>query len=277
MAGAGPDRAGRSAGGEGHSPGAGWKDGPGCGGAVEAATAATATPAASQGPARWLRGLIGVALLLLFVAVGRRLANELPAFTQWVDGLGPLAPLVFITGYALAVVAFVPGSVLTLAGGALFGFVEGVIYVYLAAVLGSTIAFLLARHGARAAVARRIEGDARFARIDRAIGEEGRRIVFLLRLSPVFPFNLLNYALGLTRVRLRDYLVASLGMLPGTTLYVYAGKLGGDVIAAAGGSGSGRSPAEWALLVVGLVATIVVTWRITRIARRALDEATATR
>ncbi|MBY0401286.1 VTT domain-containing protein, partial [Myxococcota bacterium] len=121
---------------------------------------------------------------------------------------------------------------------------------------------------------RRIEGDARFAAIDRAIGEEGRRIVFLLRLSPVFPFNLLNYALGLTRVRLADYLVASLGMLPGTALYVYAGKLGGDVVAAAAGAGAERGLADWALLAIGLAATVAVTLQITRIARRALDRAT---
>ena len=225
--------------------------------------------------ARWLHLAIGIAAVGLVVAFGRRLADALPVFTQWVEGLGALAPIAFIAGYALAVVAFVPGSVLTLAGGAIFGLVEGVIYVFVAAVLGSTIAFLLARHVARAAVARRIEGDVRFARIDRAIGAEGRRIVFLLRLSPVFPFSLLNYALGLTRVRLTDYLVASLGMLPGTMLYVYAGKLGGDVVAAAGGAGPGRSGAEWVMLGVGLAATVAVTWRITRIARQALDDATS--
>ena len=214
---------------------------------------------------------VGIALLVF----GRRAAAYLPLFANWVEGLGALGPLVFVVGYAVAVVAFVPGSLLTLAGGALFGLVEGVLYVFTAAVLGSTLAFLLARHVARAAVSRRIEGDARFRAIDRAVGEEGRKIVFLLRLSPVFPFNLLNYALGLTRVRLVDYLVASLGMLPGTILYVYAGKLGGDVAAAAGGFATERGPADWALLAVGLAATAVVTLRITRIARRALDEATA--
>lgn len=228
------------------------------------------------------RGLsLGRVILLLAVVVallvaGRRAVGLLPAFVAWVDGLGALGPLVFIAGYALAVVAFVPGSLLTLAGGALFGVVEGVCYVFAAAVLGSTVAFLLARGVARAVVARRIEGDLRFRAIDRAIGEEGRRIVLLLRLSPVFPFSLLNYALGLTRVRLVDYLVASVGMLPGTLLYVWAGKLGGDVAAAAGGAAPARGPAGWALLAIGLVATALVTLRITRIARAALAEATDT-
>ena len=181
----------------------------------------------------------------------------------------------FVAGYAAAVVGFVPGSLLTFAGGALFGVARGVLFVFTAAVLGSTAAFLIARHFARDAVARRIEGDARFRAIDRAVGEQGRRIVFLLRLSPVFPFSLLNYALGLTRVRLVDYLVASLGMLPGTLLYVSLGKAAGDVAAVAGGVRSERGLADWALLGVGLAATAIVTLLVTRIARRALDEATA--
>jgi uncharacterized membrane protein YdjX (TVP38/TMEM64 family) len=197
-----------------------------------------------------------------------------PAFAEWVEGLGVLGPVVFVLGYALAVVAFVPGSLLTLAAGAIFGVLKGTILVWIAAMLGSTGAFLVARYFARSAVERRIQGDPRFAAIDRAVGDQGRRIVFLLRLSPVFPFNLLNYALGLTRVRLLDYVVAGIGMLPGTLLYVYSGKVAGDVAAAAGGAAPARGPAEYALLGVGLLATIVVTTLVTRIARRALREAT---
>ena len=233
--------------------------------------------AAEAGP-RGRNALRVVGVVVLIVAAiffGRRVAALVPQFVTWVGGLGALGPVVFVVGYAAAVVGFVPGSLLTLAGGALFGVVHGVGYVFLAAVIGSTLSFLIARHLARKAVARRIEGDARFRAIDRAIGEQGRRIVFLLRLSPVFPFSLLNYALGLTRVRLVDYLIAALGMLPGTILYVYLGKLGGDVAAAAGGVRAERGVADWALLVVGLVATAAVTFLITRIARRALEEATA--
>ena len=233
----------------------------------------------SGNPASRGRALLRIALVIAVVALllvfGRSAAPYLPVFADWVEGLGALGPLVFVVGYAAAVVAFVPGSVLTLAGGALFGLFEGVLYVFTAAVLGSTASFLIARHFARDSIAKRIEGDARFAAIDRAVGEEGRKIVFLLRLSPVFPFNLLNYALGLTRVRLADYLVASIGMLPGTLLYVYLGKLAGDVAAAVGGAGRVRGWAEWTLLGVGLGATAVVTILITRIASRALTQATA--
>lgn len=232
----------------------------------------------SRGGARGanaLRGIVVVALVVAALFFGRRVAALLPQFATWVEGLGALGPAVFVAGYAAAVVGFVPGSLLTLAGGALFGVARGVVYVFAAAVLGSTVAFLIARHLAREAVARRIEGDARFRAIDRAIGEQGRRIVLLLRLSPVFPFSLLNYALGLTRVRLVDYLIAAVGMLPGTVLYVYLGKLGGDVAAVAGGARTERGLADWALLGVGLAATAAVTFLITRIARRALDEATA--
>ncbi len=106
------------------------------------------------------------------------------------------------------------------------------------------------------------------------MGDQGLKIMFLLRLSPGFPFNLLNYGLGLTQVSFRDYLVASLGMLPGTLLYVYYGKLAGDVAALAGGAAVEKDAAYYAVLVVGLVATVVVTTFVTRIARKALANAT---
>jgi uncharacterized membrane protein YdjX (TVP38/TMEM64 family) len=217
---------------------------------------------------------IGVAVLALLFVIGRAAGGYIPAFKEWVEGLGVLGPLVFIVGYALAVVAFAPASLLTLAAGAIFGIGAGTAYVFVAATLGSSLAFLVSRYLARHAVESRVEGNPRFAAIDRAVGEQGRRIVFLLRLSPVFPFNLLNYALGLTRVRFADYLVASLGMLPGTLLYVYSGKVGGDVAAAAGGANMERGFFEWAFIAVGLIATIAVTTMVTRIARKALAEAT---
>ena len=145
--------------------------------------------------------------------------------------------------------------------------------MFAAAVLGSSLAFLISRYLARAAIEHRLAGNQKFAAIDRAVGQQGRRIVFLLRLSPAFPFNLLNYALGLTSVRFADYLAASVGMLPGTLLYVYSGKAVGDVAALAGGAAPERGASDYALLGVGLLATAVVTVLVTRIARRALDEA----
>jgi uncharacterized membrane protein YdjX (TVP38/TMEM64 family) len=221
------------------------------------------------------KAILGVVALVALVYLGRSAGALLPEFAEWVEELGVLGPIAFIVGYAVAVVAFIPGSILTLAAGAIFGVAEGTLYVIVAATFGSILAFLLARHGARAAIERRIEGDGRFAAIDRAIGSEGLKIVFLLRLSPVFPFNLLNYALGLTRVRLLDYSIASIGMLPGTLLYVYTGKVAGDVAAVAGGSATERGPGDWFVLVLGLVATAVVTIYVTRIARNALSAATA--
>lgn len=215
--------------------------------------------------------LIGTALALL-VILGRQAAMYLPQFVAWVDSWGVWGPVVFVAGYVMATVAFVPGSILTLAAGAIFGLGKGVAIVFLAATLGSAAAFLVARYLARPAIERRLAGNTRFAAIDRAVGVQGRKIVFLLRLSPVFPFNLLNYALGLTKVRFLDFFIASAGMLPGTLLYVYYGKLAGDVAALAGGSAVAKGPEYYAVLVLGLVATIVVTTIVTRIARRALKE-----
>jgi uncharacterized membrane protein YdjX (TVP38/TMEM64 family) len=182
---------------------------------------------------------------------------------------------VFVVAYAAAVVAFVPASLLTLGAGAIFGVAEGVLYVFAAASLGACAAFLLSRYAARGLVEERLRGNASFAAIDRAVGDQGRKIVFLLRLSPVFPFNLLNYALGLTRVRFADYALACFGMLPGTLLYVYSGKLAGDVAALAGGAQAPRGAGYYAVLGLGLAATVAVTLVITRTAKRALAEQTS--
>jgi len=219
--------------------------------------------------------VLAVAVVAALVVAGRLAGGGLPRFTAWVNGLGVWGPVVFILGYAAAVVAFVPGSVLTLAAGAIFGLAQGTVYVFVAAVLGSAAAFLIARHIARGAVERRIARNPRFGAIDRAVAAEGRKIVFLLRLSPVFPFTLLNYVLGLTRVRFADYLVASLGMIPGTLLYVYYGKLAGDVATLAAGAPAPRGAAYWTVLALGLAATVAVTTVVTGAAGRALREATA--
>jgi len=217
---------------------------------------------------------LGIAAVVALVVLGRRLGAYVPQFALWVDRLGVWGPIVFIVGYAAATVAFVPGSILTLAAGAVFGLGKGVLYVFVAAVLGSSAAFLVSRHLARAVLEQRLMGNARFAAIDRAVSAQGRKIVFLLRLSPVFPFNLLNYALGLTNVRFIDYLVASVGMIPGTLLYVYYGKLAGDVAALAGGVAVRKGVAYYAVLVLGLTATVLVTALVTRTARRALHGVT---
>jgi uncharacterized membrane protein YdjX (TVP38/TMEM64 family) len=245
----------------------------GSSGVVESSAAARPAPRPrGRGLARALALALALAAL---VALGRAAGGAIPRFAQWVDGLGAWGPAVFVAGYVAAVVAFAPAWPLTVAAGAIFGVARGTLYAFVAASLGACLAFLLARHGARGLVERRIAGDARFAAIDRAIGQQGRRIVLLLRLSPAFPFNLLNYALGLTRVRFADYAAACVGMLPGTLAYVYSGSLLGDVAAAAGGAPPERGPAQQALFAAGLAATIAVTVVVTRLARRALAEATA--
>ena len=219
------------------------------------------------------RLLVGIVAITALLAVGRQVGVYLLQFAEWVDGLGWWGPLIFMAGYIGATVAFVPGSVLTLAAGAIFGLVNGMVYVFIAATIGAALAFLVARYVARQAIEDQIQDNARFAAIDRAVGREGLKIVLLLRLSPIFPFNLLNYALGLTGVRFTDYMIASIGMLPGTLLYIYSGKVAGDVAMLAGGA-SVRGAAYYTVVALGLVATVVVTTLVTRTARRALHEAT---
>lgn len=233
-----------------------------------------APPAPGRGTIPFAKIGIGLAALVALVLLGREAGGYVPRFAQWVDELGLWGPAVFVVGYAVAVVAFVPGSILTLAAGAIFGVMEGTVLVLVGATLGSTGAFVVSRYFARGAVARKVEGDRRFAAIDRAIEREGRRIVFLLRLSPIFPFNLLNYALGLTRVRLADYIVASFGMLPGTLLYVYSGKVAGELATLAGSGAEHRGAGYYTVIGMGFAATAIVTILVTRIARRALREAT---
>jgi uncharacterized membrane protein YdjX (TVP38/TMEM64 family) len=234
--------------------------------------------AASSPPAGSARGATKKALLALAVVValafgGQRLAQELRVVVAWIQELGPLAPIVFIGLYSLCTVAFVPGVVLTLSAGALFGLGLGTFYTFVAATVGSSLAFLVSRYAIRGAVERKLAANPRFAALDRAVARDGRRIVFLLRLSPVFPFNALNYALGATNVRFVDYVVASPGMLPVTLLYVYYGKLAGDVALAAGGLAPARGPEYYAVLGLGLAATVAAAAFVTRIARRALAQA----
>ncbi len=233
-----------------------------------------AAPAAGRGWRRAGRVALALAAVALLVAAGRLGGGWVPRFAGWVDGLGWWGPAAFVVGYALATVAFVPGVVLTLAAGAVFGLLEGTLVVFAGATLGACGAFLVSRHLARGAIERRLAASPRFAALDRAVRQEGRKVVFLLRLSPVFPFNLLNYALGLTGVHFRDYLVACLGMLPGTFLYVYYGRVLGSVAAAAGGAGAARGAEYWTFLGVGVLATLAVTALIAHRARQALRRTT---
>ncbi len=219
-------------------------------------------------------------LLLLIIVAGLFVLTRFLPITEWVrdglawvDGLGVWGPVALAVLYIFATVLFVPGVLLTFGAGILFGLVKGGITVSIGSTLGATAAFLVGRYFARGAVAQRIEGNAKFEAIDRAVAKEGWKIVGLTRLSPVFPFNLLNYAYGVTNVSLRDYFFASwIGMMPGTVLYVYIGTAIGS-LADLGKGGRERTTTEWVFYGVGLLATVVVTVFITRIARRALADA----
>ena len=217
-----------------------------------------------------------VALPLLLAGAAALLWSRPDVVTDvldWVRAQGALAPVAFAEVYELAVALLVPGSVLTLTGGALFGLWPGVPVVFAGAVTGSSLAFFVSRHLSRPFVERWLAGHGRFALIDRAVAADGLRIVFLLRLTPLVPFTVLNYLLGLTRLRWREMIMASPAMLPGTLLYVYYGHVIGDVAAVVAGARPPRSTAQYALLAVGLAAAALVAWRVSRIARRALAEA----
>ncbi|MEB3212471.1 MAG: TVP38/TMEM64 family protein [Leptolyngbyaceae bacterium] len=188
-----------------------------------------------------------------------------------IEALGPWGPIALIAVYIVATVAFISGGLLTLGAGALFGLMKGAICAFIGASLGATAAFLVGRYLARGWVAKKIEGNKNFSAIDQAVGQEGFKIVSLTRLSPVFPFVLLNYAFGITSVSLRDYVLGFIGMIPGTFLYTYIGATAGNLAQVFAGGGSGQSPAELTLLVVGLIATFIVTVIITRTARKALN------
>jgi len=253
-----------------------WRDGGDCQASItkkDSMTAPVNSTAKSGTRWKWLL-YVGVAVALIAAAVvafkyfhGQELLKQAIA---WVGQLGPWGPIIFIAIYILAAVLFIPASVLTLGAGAVFGVVWGSIYVSIASTLGATAAFLVGRYLARDAIARKIEGNERFAAIDKAVAGQGWKIVGLMRLSPVFPFTLLNYAFGLTQVKLRDYVLASwIGMMPGTVMYVYIGSL-----AQAATGEHERTTGEWVLYGVGLLATVVVTVFVTRVAKKALAEKT---
>jgi len=223
--------------------------------------------------ARYVIAVILAALLiagLVFLPVNQWALR----LVEWIHGAGALGVLVYALAYVLATLLLLPGSILTLGAGFAYGPVWGTLLVSPISVVAATLAFVLGRTLAKSWVSRRMEQHPRFAAINDAIGASGFKIVFLLRLSPIFPFNLLNYALALTRVPLREYVLASfLGMLPGTFLYVYLGSL----VTNASELLSGRRPPSgaWGQILYwgGLLATLVVVLLITRIANKALSRA----
>ena len=193
---------------------------------------------------------------------------------EWIESLGSIGAIAFIGIYILATVAFLPAFILTLGAGVLFGVWWGSVYVFIGATLGAIAAFLVGRYLVRDWVAKKIAGNDKFRAIDRAVGKEGLKIVLLTRLSPIFPFNLLNYAFGVTGVSIQDYIIGSIGMIPGTMMYVYIGSLAGSVALIGTETAPTNPTLQWTIRIVGFVATIAVTIYITRIAKQALSQLT---
>jgi uncharacterized membrane protein YdjX (TVP38/TMEM64 family) len=235
------------------------------------ATPVRVTRAGRTSGSRW-RIALWVVLALALLAVARTVDAPalLRAALDWITGLGPWGPIAFVVMYAAAAVLLLPAFVLTLGAGAVWGVPRGFAAVWVGATLGAVAAFLIGRYLARGWVARRIEGNPAFTAIDDAVAREGWKIVGLTRMSPAFPYGLLNYAFSVTRVTVRDFVLATAaGMIPGIAMYVYIGSLAGTL---AGAGERARTPAEWALYGVGLLATAAVTVYVTRLARAALDK-----
>ncbi len=224
----------------------------------------------------WKWFAVGLVLIALSVAASfLPLAQWITTITGWVETLGPFGVVVFALIYAVATVLFVPGSLLTIAAGLIFGVALGTLAAWSGAVLGASLAFLVGRYLARSKIEEMTKSNENFLAIDEAIGKRGWKIVGLLRLSPLIPFNLSNYFYGITKVGFWPYVLASAGgMFPGTLLYVYLGAAG-----RIGLSGGKRqlSALEYGFFGVGLLVTIGVTIWVSRIARRALKESGATK
>ncbi|HZE81834.1 MAG TPA: TVP38/TMEM64 family protein [Candidatus Polarisedimenticolia bacterium] len=193
-------------------------------------------------------------------------------FIHWAKGMGTAGGALYAVVYILGTALFFPGLPLTLGAGFLYGAIIGTLVVSPASVAGASLAFLIARYVARDWVTRRLKKYPQAAAIDRAIEKNGFKAVVLLRLQPVLPFNILNYALGLTSIRLRDYMLASwIGMFPATVLYVYLGSIMNDISdLLRGRPNSGM--AGRLLLWGGLAAIVILVWWLGRIARKALRE-----
>ncbi|MBF2016228.1 MAG: TVP38/TMEM64 family protein [Rivularia sp. T60_A2020_040] len=228
---------------------------------------------------RFLKLILTACLIAILIIAAKyfNLQELLSKSLLWVNSLGWWGPIAFIIIYNIATLLFIPGSLLTLKGGCLFGLCWGSLYVLIAAIIGATFAFLVGRYISRDWVCQQIGKKPKFQAIDQAVAKNGFKIVFLTRLSPIFPFNLLNYAFGVTQVSLKDYILGSIGMIPGTVMYVYMGSLIGNI--AMKNPSIPISPeaqfAQMLLQGIGLIATIFVTIYIAKVAKKALKESTS--
>lgn len=196
------------------------------------------------------------------LGASRMAAPYLPAFTDWIHTLGPWAPIAFVIGYVAVSVLMLPAFLLTIAGGAVFGVSQGSLLVAIGSTLGAIAAFLLGRTVLRDWVARQVARNPTLVIVDRVVGQQGLRLMFLLRLSGIVPFVLTNYALGVTTVRLRDFVVALVGMLPTIMTYTALGH--------AGVAADTMQTPTWAI-ALGIGAAILLGITATRIVKHALQ------
>ena len=227
-------------------------------------------PKSVMGP---IVALVTIVIALFFAMRFLPVQQWLRTFNDWVAQMGTAGIFIFIGVYAVATVLLAPGAILTIGAGFAFGLWKGFLATSGGATIGAALAFLVARFIARDKIEAIAQRNDKFRKIDNAIGRQGAKLIFLLRLSPVIPFNLSNYFYGLTAVKFWPYVVASwIGMMPGTFLYVYIGTAGKAAVATAAGGGPAVKHAwqYWTFLCVGLAATIIVTIWVTKIARDAL-------
>ena len=194
-----------------------------------------------------------------------------PLVRQLAD-LGGWGPVLFIVVYVLAAITLAPAFLLTFSAGAVFGLWRGTLLTYIGAVLGASAVYAMAAPLARSRLLRWVDRDPRVAATRRAVVKDSAWIMFLLRLSPLVPYNLLNYALSLSGVTYRDYLLASLGMIPAIIMYAYYGTVAGDVTRILAGVSPRRGTEYYVMLVVGLIATFVATHMISRAAKKAVSQ-----
>ncbi|MBD2569378.1 TVP38/TMEM64 family protein [Anabaena lutea] len=190
----------------------------------------------------------------------------------WIDSLGTIGAIAFIIIYIIATIAFLPAAILTLGAGVVFGVFWGSVYVFIGATLGAIAAFLIGRYVARNWVDKKIADNKQFTAIDKAVSKKGLKIVFLTRLSPLFPFNLLNYALGITGVSFKDYFFGSVGMIPGTIMYVYIGSFAGNIALIGTEAQPTNMTLTWVIKILSFIATLAVTIYVTSVAKKALEE-----
>ena len=223
------------------------------------------TSASSPSRARKILRLVAfLAALALFVLVFLwvKKTGLLAQSLEWIQSLGPWAPVVFILLYVATVIICLPAAILTAGGGFIFGFLPGAVFVLIAAVIASNMTFLMGRHLARAWISRKLGAHLKFQAIDEAVAAEGWKIVALVRLAPIFPFAITSYAFGLTRVSWKAYFVANFAMLPGTLFYVYLGSIGRTL--------TEKEPTPLWIKLTALALALVAVIYLARVAKRAL-------